>query len=65
MKTKHALIIFLFGYCLDFIGGLFKILHFGEADAILIIATILKVFGVLFFLIKLNSYQKIKEFLNS
>jgi len=65
MKARHAIILLVIGYSLDFIGGLFKILHRSEADAILIVATILKVFGLLLFLYKLINHPKIKEFLNN
>lgn len=65
MKAKHAIILLIIGYCLDFIGGLFKILHRSEADTILIIAAILKVFGLLLFLYKIINHPKIKEFLNN
>lgn len=64
MKTKHAIIIFAVGLCLDFVGALFKILHYSNADTLLIIGTILKVSGGLLFLYKLLTHPKIKEFLN-
>ena len=63
MKTKHAIILLVFGYCLDFIGALFKILHTAQADITLTIAAILKVLGALLFLYKLLTYPKIKDFL--
>jgi hypothetical protein len=64
MKAKHAISLLVFGYCLDFIGGLLKILHTAQADMTLTIAAILKVLGALFFLYKLSTYPKIKEFLD-
>lgn len=63
MKAKHAITLLVLGYCLDFIGGLFKILHTAEADITLTIAAILKVLGGLLFLYKLLSYPKFKEFM--
>ena len=65
MKAKHALIILVMGYCLDFIGGLFKIEHWAYGDEMLIIATVLKVAGAIIFLTKLLAHPKVKEFLNS
>lgn len=65
MKAKHAIVILFLGYCLDFIGGLFKIMHRSGADTILATAAILKIFGLLFFLYTLTNYPKIKDFLNS
>lgn len=65
MKIKHAILILCMGYCLDAIGGLFKITHHPQADTILIMSAALKVLGLLTFLYKLTRYPKIKEFLNS
>jgi hypothetical protein len=31
MKAKHALAILILGFCFDFVGALFKILHTREA----------------------------------
>lgn len=63
MKAKHAIILLILGYCLDFIGGLLKILHSAEANITLTIAAALKVLGALLFLYKLLTYPKIKDFL--
>ena len=65
MKAKHALVLLVFGYCLDFIGSLFKIMHRPGADNIFIAATILKILGALLLLYKITNYHKIKEFLNN
>jgi hypothetical protein len=65
MKTKHTIILLILGYCLDFLGGLFKILHHQGADSILTVAAILKISGALLFLYKLVTYPKWKDFLNS
>ncbi|MEO6721141.1 MAG: hypothetical protein ABIN67_12250 [Ferruginibacter sp.] len=65
MKAKHTIIILGLGYCLDFLGTLFKITHAPKADLVLTIAAMLKVFGLLLVLYKLISYSKLKDFLNS
>jgi hypothetical protein len=65
MKTKHTIILLIFGYCLDFLGGLFKIMHQRGADMILTVAAILKICGALLFLYKLVTYPKWRDFLNS
>jgi hypothetical protein len=65
MKAKHALLIFVSGYCFNFIGGLLKILHWQQADTVLIIATVLTIFGALLFFYKLTSYPDFKKFLDS
>ena len=63
MKAKYAISLLVFGYCLDFIGGLLKILHTAQADITLTLAAVLKVAGALLFLYKLTNYPKIKDFL--
>jgi hypothetical protein len=65
MKTKHTIILLVFGCCLDFPGGLFKIMHRQGADTILTVAAILKIAGGLLSLYKLVTYPKWKDFLNS
>jgi hypothetical protein len=64
MKAKHAVSHLVFGYCLDSIGGLFKILHRANADTLLIVAAVLKVSGALLFLLKLWKHPKVKAFLD-
>jgi hypothetical protein len=64
MKMKHAVIIFVCGLCLDFIGALLKIIHNPNADTLLIIGTVLKLLVGLLFLYNLLTHPKAKEFLN-
>jgi len=64
MKAKHAIIIFVFGYCLDYIGTLQKVLHSSYANTLLVIGTVLKVAGALLFLYKLITYPGFKNFWN-
>lgn len=64
MKTKYTLIIFVMGYCFDFIGSLLKILHYANADTLLIVGALFKVSGLLLFLYKILTHPKIKELMN-
>lgn len=64
MKAKHAVLLLVLGLCLDFIGALFKILHWPYADVLLITGMTLKVAGALLFAYKLISHPKVKDFLN-
>ena len=64
MKAKHALVMIVAGYCLNFIGGLLKIL-WSEADLILITATVLTVAGILLLATKILKFESFEEFLNS
>lgn len=65
MKAKYAFALLVFGYCLDFAGGLFKILHLSFADSVLVIAACLKVAGALLILYKLTDYPPLKSFMDS
>ena len=64
MKIKHAILLLILGYCCDFAGALFKILHMMYADPLLVVGMILKVAGLLLLAYKLFTHPKAKEFLN-
>ena len=64
MKTRHTIILFMIGWSLEFLGALLKILHWEGGDETLLIATVLKITGLLMFCYKLLSYPKVKEFLD-
>lgn len=64
MKAKHALVLLVVGYCLDFVASLFKIEHWEYADQLFFISTICKVTGTIVLLLKLLAHPKAKEFLN-
>jgi hypothetical protein len=64
MKAKYAVILFTLGLCLDFVGALFKILHWVGADYLLLTGMTLKVVGGLSFLYKLLTHPKVRKFLN-
>ncbi len=64
MKIKHALIYLATGYCLDFVGALYKIMHWQYGDELLVAGTVFKVVGLGLFVFKLLTHPKAKEFLN-
>ena len=64
MKVKHAIILLILGFCLDFIGAVMKILHWQGSDLMLIIALVIKVTGALVLLVKILTYERLKDFLN-
>jgi len=64
MKVKHAITFLVLGFCFDFIGALFKIMHHAHGDTLFIIATVLKVFGGLLLLYKILTHPKIKDLMN-
>ncbi len=64
MKLKHALILLVLGYCVNFVGALLKILHRENADTLFITATFLEILGMLLLLYKILTHPKVKEFLD-
>jgi hypothetical protein len=64
MKTKHAIMLLVIGYCFDFIGALLKITHSANGDTVLTIGAVLKVAGGLLFLYKILTYPRFKDILN-
>ena len=65
MKIKHTIIIFAFGYCFEYIGQLFRMLHYPNANILFVTGTLMKVTGILLFLFKLLTNSQLKKFLNS
>ena len=55
---KWALIIFLFGAILQFVGALFKIRHWPMADEMITISTIICVIAVIIAIIKILALRK-------
>ena len=55
---KWALIIFLIGVILQFVGALFKIRHWPMADELITISTIVCVIAVIIAIFKIVSLKK-------
>jgi protein-S-isoprenylcysteine O-methyltransferase Ste14 len=64
MKAKYAVIVLTLGLCLDFVGVVFKLLHWVGSDWLLLTGLTFKVVGALTFLYKLLTHPKVREFLN-
>ena len=64
MKAKYTIVIILVGYCLEFMGGLFKIQHNSFAVNILVTAIVIKVLGMVLLTYKIIQYQGFKKFMN-
>lgn len=60
MKTKHAVLLIALGFCLEFVA---RIVHRGEAGTLLVIATIVKVLGVLLLAYKVVKYEGFRKFM--
>ena len=63
MKAKHTILLIALGFCLEYVGSLSRIMHHGEAQTLLILATILKVSGVLLFAYKVVKYEGFRKFM--
>ena len=63
MKAKYTIILIALGFCLDFVGSLCKTSHYPNANTILLMATVLKVTGVLWLTFKIVSYSGFKKFM--
>lgn len=64
MKLKHGITLLAIGFCLEFVGGLMRILHYPHAVNILMIATIIKITALVFITFKMLSHPQLKELLN-
>ncbi|AEA45215.1 GldL-related protein [Fluviicola taffensis] len=65
MKAKHALILLITGFVLDYIGALLKIMHYPGGKELLIFGMLFKVIGLILFLYKLLKHPAFKDFMNS
>jgi hypothetical protein len=60
MKAKHTILLIALGFCFDFVT---RILPRSEAHLLLVIATILKVLGVLLLAWKVVRYEGFRKFM--
>lgn len=60
MKAKHTILLIALGFSLAFVAD---IMHSGEARSLLVIATILKVLGVLLLAWKVVRYEGFRKFM--
>ena len=63
MKTKYTILLIALGYCVEFWGSLSRIMHYSDAQTLLVIATILKVLGVILFAFKVVNYEGFRKFM--
>ncbi|WP_121354439.1 hypothetical protein [Flavisolibacter nicotianae] len=63
MKAKHTILLIALGFCFDFVGSFSKLLHRGESTSLLLLATILKVLGVLLLSYKVVRYEGFRKFM--
>jgi len=61
---KNAVVVWLTGFIIFFIGAIFKIQHWPFAGYIMTFGMLLETIGLILFAYKLYKYPKIKEFLN-
>ena len=63
MKAKHTILMIALGFCLEFVGSLTRVMHRSEANALLVLATVLKVLGVLLLAYKVVRYEGFRKFM--
>lgn len=63
MKAKHTILLIAFGFCLDYIASLSRTLNRDEAHTLMVLATLLKVTGVLWFAYKVVKYEGFRKFM--
>ncbi|HEV7332988.1 MAG TPA: hypothetical protein VGN63_18270 [Flavisolibacter sp.] len=63
MKAKHTILLIAAGFCLDYVGTLFRSWHWSQAQTLLLLATILKVAGILLLAYKVISYDGFRRFM--
>ena len=64
MKAKYTILLIALGYCFDFAGAWAKVTHAPYANQLLLIATCLKVAGVVLLVFKIISYDGFQRFMN-
>lgn len=64
MKTKHAIILFIFATSLRFIGTLLKLRHWPLADESFTLGIIIQTIAFIIIAVKFLTYPKVKEFMN-
>lgn len=64
MKFKYVLIIFVFCFCLDYLGAMLKILHNPNSETIFMIAFFLKAIGAIVMVVELSNAAKFKDLMN-
>jgi hypothetical protein len=63
MKAKYTILLIAFGFCLGYVGEQMRLMHWQGWNIISLMATILKVVGVLWFAFKILSYDGFRRFM--
>jgi len=63
MKAKHTILLIALGFCLEYVSTLSRILYRGEAATLIVLATILKVLGILLLAYKVVRYEGFRKFM--
>ena len=62
-KANHTIRLFARGFCLEYVGSLSRIMHRGEAATLMVLATVLKVLGILLLAYKVVRYEGFRKFM--
>jgi len=63
MKAKYTILLIAFGFCLGFVGDQMRLMHWQGWYTVSLMATLLKVIGVLWFAFKILSYDGFRRFM--
>jgi hypothetical protein len=63
MKAKYTILLIAFGFCLGYIGEQMRIMHWQGWYSVSLMATLLKVVGVLWCAFKVLSYEGFRKFM--
>ena len=63
MKAKHTILLIALGFCLEYMGSLSRIMHRSEAQVLFILATLLKVVGMVWLACKVVTYDGFRRFM--
>lgn len=63
MKAKYTILLIALGFCLEYVASLSRLMHRGEAQTLFVLATVLKVLGVLLLAWKVVRYEGFRKFM--
>ena len=62
MKLKYGLAVLGAGYLLDFAGSWMRLVHWPNHFEVLLVATVLKMAGVILLILRVMQHPKLRDF---
>jgi hypothetical protein len=63
MKAKHTILLIALGFCLEYMASLSRIFNRSETQTLVMLATLLKITGVLWLAYKVMKYEGFRKFM--